>query len=124
MSSTIAERTQRTFRPRTDKGILSWIGTTDHKRIGIMYFITTLVFFFLGGVESGIVRLQLAQAEMTIVSEELYNQAFTMHGLTMVFLVIMPMSAAFFNYLVPLMIGARDEIGRASCRERGMSKGG
>jgi cytochrome c oxidase subunit I len=95
-------------RPTAETGWSSWLTTTDHKKIGIMYFFTTLVFFFLGGVESGVIRTQLAQAEQSFVSAELYNQAFTMHGITMVFLVVMPMSAAFFNYLIPLMIGARD----------------
>jgi cytochrome c oxidase subunit 1 len=95
-------------RPTAETGWSSWFTTTDHKKIGIMYFFTTLVFFFLGGVESGIIRAQLAQAELDLVTPEIYNQAFTMHGITMVFLVIMPMSAAFFNYLIPLQIGARD----------------
>jgi cytochrome c oxidase subunit I len=95
-------------RPTAETGWTSWLTTTDHKKIGIMYFFTTLVFFFLGGVESGIIRAQLAQAEQSLVTPEIYNQAFTMHGITMVFLVVMPMSAAFFNYLIPLMIGARD----------------
>jgi len=96
------------LRPASEKGLLSWLGTTDHKRIGVMYFFTTLVFFTLGGVESGLIRAQLAQAEQNLLTEEVYNQVFTMHGLTMVFLVVMPLSAAFFNYLIPLMIGARD----------------
>jgi hypothetical protein len=95
-------------RPTAETGWSSWLTTTDHKKIGIMYFFTTLVFFFLGGVESGIIRAQLAQAEQSLVTPEIYNQAFTMHGITMVFLVVMPMSAAFFNYLIPLQIGARD----------------
>ncbi|MBS3940288.1 MAG: cytochrome c oxidase subunit I [Actinobacteria bacterium] len=95
-------------RPRAEKGFTSWITTTDHKRIGIMYFFTVLVFFTLGGAESGVIRAQLAQAEMDLVTAEIYNQVFTMHGLTMVFLVVMPFGAAFFNYLIPLQIGARD----------------
>ena len=96
------------LRPAQETGLLSWLGTTDHKRIGVMYFFTTLVFFALGGAESGLLRAQLAQAEQNLLTEEIYNQVFTMHGITMVFLVIMPLSAAFFNYLIPLMIGARD----------------
>ena len=107
MSSTTAEKPPA-LRPSSEKGILSWLGTTDHKRIGLMYFVTTLVFFFLGGVESGLIRVQLAQAELSVISDDLYNQIFTMHGITMIFLVVMPLSAAFFNYLIPLMIGARD----------------
>ncbi len=96
------------LRPSSATGLLSWLATTDHKRIGILYFWTTMVFFFIGGVESGLIRWQLAQAEQAVISEEIYNQIFTMHGITMVFLVVMPLSAAFFNYLIPLMIGARD----------------
>ncbi len=96
------------LRPASEKGLLSWLGTTDHKRVGVMYFFTTLVFFTLGGLESSLIRAQLAQAEQQLLTEEIYNQVFTMHGLTMVFLVVMPLSAAFFNYLIPLMIGARD----------------
>jgi cytochrome c oxidase subunit 1 len=95
-------------RPSAEHGLMSWITTTDHKRIGIMYFVTVLVYFFLGGLESSLIRAQLAQAEQSLLTEEIYNQVFTMHGVTMVFLVVMPLAAAFFNYLIPLMIGARD----------------
>jgi cytochrome c oxidase subunit I len=108
MASDTTSRKSLFSRPTAETGWTSWLTTTDHKKIGIMYFCTTLVFFFLGGVESGIIRTQLAQAELNLVTPEIYNQAFTMHGITMVFLVVMPMSAAFFNYLIPLMIGARD----------------
>ncbi|MEX2562058.1 MAG: cytochrome c oxidase subunit I [Nitriliruptoraceae bacterium] len=96
------------LRPSSESGLLSWLATTDHKRIGILYFWTTMTFFALGGFESWLIRLQLAQAEQSVISEGIYNQIFTMHGITMVFLVVMPLSAAFFNYLIPLMIGARD----------------
>jgi cytochrome c oxidase subunit I len=95
-------------RPTGDRGFVSWISTTDHKRIGVLYFWTVLVFFALGGFEAAAIRAQLAGAEMTLLTEEVYNQLFTMHGITMVFLVVMPLSSAFFNYLVPLQIGARD----------------
>jgi cytochrome c oxidase subunit I len=110
MASTTAPagRTSIFSRPMSTSGIGGWITTTDHKRIGIMYFFTTLVFFALGGVEAWMIRAQLAQAELGVVSEEIYNQAFTVHGVTMVFLVVMPLGAAFFNYLIPLQIGARD----------------
>jgi cytochrome c oxidase subunit I len=108
MATDTTSRKSLFSRPTAETGWSSWFTTTDHKKIGIMYFFTTLVFFFLGGVESGIIRAQLAQAEQNLVTPEIYNQAFTMHGITMVFLVVMPMSAAFFNYLIPLMIGARD----------------
>ena len=89
-------------------GIWSWITTTDHKRIGILYGVTAFIFFLLGGVEALIIRTQLASPNNTLVSADTYNQLFTMHGTTMVFLAIMPLSAAFFNYIVPLQIGARD----------------
>ena len=109
MASVTTERPTRfSGRPSADHGLMSWITTTDHKRIGILYFVTVLVYFFLGGVESSLIRAQLAQAEQSLLTEEIYNQVFTMHGITMVFLVVMPLAAAFFNYLIPLMIGARD----------------
>jgi cytochrome c oxidase subunit 1 len=86
----------------------SWITTTDHKRIGLLYFWTALAFFLVGGLEALLIRLQLAQPDGHLVSAETYNQLFTMHGTTMVFLALMPLSASFFNYIVPLQIGARD----------------
>ncbi len=95
-------------RPTALDGLKGYLATTDHKKIGIMYFWSVLVFFFFGGVASWVIRAQLAAAENTLVNEEVYNQAFTLHGLTMVFLVVMPLGAAFFNYLIPLQIGARD----------------
>ncbi|MDA3023654.1 MAG: cbb3-type cytochrome c oxidase subunit I, partial [Actinomycetota bacterium] len=105
---TAAETGQSRLRPSKPTGFLSWVATTDHKRIGILYFWTVLVFFFIGGVESSLMRAQLSQAELSLLTPEIYNQMFTMHGITMVFLVVMPFAAAFFNYLLPLMIGARD----------------
>ena len=89
-------------------GILSWITTVDHKRIGIMYGVSAFFFFLVGGLEALLIRLQLGSPENTLIDPDLYNQLFTMHGTTMVFLAIMPLSAAFFNYIVPLQIGARD----------------
>ncbi len=89
-------------------GIWSWLTTTDHKRIGILYGASAIVFFLIGGLEALIIRLQLASPEGTLVSAEFYNQLFTMHGTTMIFLGVMPLSAAFFNFIVPLQIGARD----------------
>jgi cytochrome c oxidase subunit 1 len=89
-------------------GLWSWITTVDHKRIGIMYFVTSVFFLLVGGLEALIIRVQLFQPESAVISAELYNQLFTMHGTTMIFLVAMPMAVAFFNYLVPLQIGARD----------------
>ncbi|MDP8936604.1 MAG: cbb3-type cytochrome c oxidase subunit I, partial [Actinomycetota bacterium] len=85
-----------------------WLTTVDHKRIGILYGVTSFIFFLIGGIEALLLRVQLGSPDNTFLSAEAYNQVFTMHGTTMVFLVIMPMSAAFANYLMPLMIGARD----------------
>jgi cytochrome c oxidase subunit I len=95
-------------RPKATTGVWSWFTTVDHKRIGILYGVTAFVFFLVGGSEALLIRLQLARPNGQVVTAEAYNQIFTMHGLTMIFLVVMPLSAAFFNYLLPLMIGARD----------------
>jgi cytochrome c oxidase subunit 1/cytochrome c oxidase subunit I+III len=90
-------------------GVLGWLTTTDHKRIGLLYFFTTLVFFGAGGVEALLMRTQLAQPNEKVLSPETYDQLMTMHGVTMIFLFVIPMTiGAFGNYLVPLMIGARD----------------
>ena len=89
-------------------GLWSWITTVDHKRIGVLYGMSALVFFLIGGLEALIMRAQLAVPNAEVVAPPLYNQLFTMHGTTMVFLVVMPGAAAFFNYVVPLQIGARD----------------
>ncbi len=86
----------------------SWIATTDHKKIGTLYLFTALAFFLVGGIEAEIIRAQLGAPNRHLVSAEVYNQIFTMHGTTMIFLAIMPLSAAFFNFLIPLQIGARD----------------
>jgi cytochrome c oxidase subunit I len=93
---------------REETGWASWITTTDHKRIGIMYMVTTFVFFCLGGVEALMIRLQLGAPNNTLVTPETYNQLFTMHGTTMIFLFVVPMMAGLANYFLPLMIGARD----------------
>ncbi len=91
------------------KGLLGWITTTDHKRIGIMYFFTALVMFGAGGVEALLIRTQLIGPHGTVLSPQAYDEVFTMHGVTMIFLFVIPMTTgAFGNYLVPLMIGARD----------------
>jgi cytochrome c oxidase subunit 1 len=95
-------------RPTATTGFWSWFTTVDHKKIGIMYGVSSFVFFVIGGLEALLIRAQLFQANGTLLNEDQYNQIFTVHGLTMVFLFVMPMSAAFFNYLIPLMIGARD----------------
>jgi cytochrome c oxidase subunit I+III len=90
-------------------GILGWLTTVDHKRIGLLYFWTTLFFFGAGGVEALLMRTQLARPNEHLVSPNLFDQLFTTHGVTMIFLFIIPMAiGAFGNYLLPLMIGARD----------------
>ncbi len=89
-------------------GVWSWLTTVDHKRIGALYLVSALFFFVVGGLEAAVMRAQLMHPNGTVVSAEMYNQLFTMHGTTMVFLAIMPLSAAFFNLLIPLQIGARD----------------
>src|SRR5712691_9340355 len=85
-----------------------WLMTTDHKKIGIMYIVTAFFFFLVGGVEALLIRTQLAAPDGHVLSPEIYNQVFTMHGTTMIFLFVMPMLTGFGNYIVPLMIGARD----------------
>jgi cytochrome c oxidase subunit I len=95
-------------RPQATTGWKSWLTTVDHKRIGIMYGASALAFFVLGGVEAMAIRLQLAAPGQKLYSADLYNQLFTMHGVTMIFLVVIPLGAAFMNYLMPLQIGARD----------------
>jgi cytochrome c oxidase subunit I len=93
---------------REPHGWASWFTTTDHKKIGIMYMVTTFLFFCLGGVEALMMRLQLGTPDNTLVTPTTYNQLFTMHGTTMIFLFVVPMMAGLANYFVPLMIGARD----------------
>ncbi|MXX79248.1 MAG: cytochrome ubiquinol oxidase subunit I, partial [Gemmatimonadales bacterium] len=89
-------------------GIRSWLTTVDHKRIAIMYFVVGFVFLLIAGVEGQLIRLQLATPERSFLDPDLYNQLFTMHGTTMVFFAGMPLVVAFFNFVVPLQIGARD----------------
>src|SRR3954453_11394703 len=90
------------------RGWTSWATTTDHKRIGIMYLVLTFGFFILGGVEALLIRLQLAVPNNDLLTPQTYNELFTMHGTTMIFLFVVPVMAGFGNYFVPLMIGARD----------------
>ena len=93
-------------RPR--RGWVTWLTTTDHKKIGILYLATVLVFFVIGGVEALLMRIQLGAPDNTFLTPEKYNQIFTLHGTTMIFLVVVPVWAGFANYFLPLMIGARD----------------
>jgi cytochrome c oxidase subunit 1 len=94
--------------PRQTKRWIDWVTTTDHKKIGIMYLVTTFVFLMLGGIEALLMRAQLAAPNNTLLSGERYNELLTLHGTTMVFLFLVPVWAGFANYFVPLMIGARD----------------
>jgi cytochrome c oxidase subunit I len=95
-------------RPVTTKGWRSWVFTVDHKKLGIMYGVAAMFFFVVGGIEALLIRTQLVSPDNTVLSASLYNQMFTMHATTMIFLFVMPMAAAWGNYLVPLQIGARD----------------
>jgi cytochrome c oxidase subunit 1 len=108
--STVATPTTPWFvrRPKAKTGLWSWITTVDHKRIGLLYGYTAFLFFLIGGLEALAIRAQLATPDGQVLDADLYNQLFTAHGVTMIFLVIMPLGAAFFNYLIPLQIGARD----------------
>jgi cytochrome c oxidase subunit 1 len=107
MATSVIDRSPATHAPE-NTGIWSWITTVDHKRIGILYGATAFLFFLLGGLEALFMRIQLMKPDNTFVSAETFNSLFTMHGTTMIFLGVMPLSAMFFNYFIPLQIGARD----------------
>src|SRR3954468_14350535 len=89
-------------------GLWSWLTTIDHKRIAKLYGVSAFIFFLVGGLEALLIRVQLTRPENNVVDAQRYNELFTMHGTTMIFLVVMPLSVAFFNWVVPLQIGARD----------------
>jgi len=95
-------------RPTASTGWRSWVTSVDHKKVGILYGAAAAFFFLIGGLEAMLIRIQLATPNGKFLSADLYNQVFTMHGTTMIFLVVMPLGAAFMNYLIPLQIGARD----------------
>ncbi len=95
-------------RPTSYAGLWGWITTVDHKRIGVLYGVTALVLMAIAGVEAGVLRMQLAVPDNGLVGGDTFNQMFTMHATVMVFMVIMPLSASFFNFIIPLAIGARD----------------
>ncbi|MDQ6673927.1 MAG: cytochrome c oxidase subunit I, partial [Chloroflexota bacterium] len=90
------------------RGLWSWFTTVDHKRIGILYGVSAGTFFVIGGLEALVIRLQLWTPGNTLVTAQMFNALFTMHATTMIFLAIMPLGAAFFNFILPLQIGARD----------------
>jgi cytochrome c oxidase subunit 1 len=95
-------------RPVSTTGWRAWLFTIDHKQLGLLYSVTAFVFFIVGGCEALLIRLQLAQPNGTILSADIYNQMFTMHATTMIFLFVMPMATGLANYFVPLQVGARD----------------
>jgi cytochrome c oxidase subunit 1 len=101
------ERTEATGRPWTEV-VHEWVTTVDHKRLGILYILYALVFLVIAGVEAAIIRIQLIHSENHFVSPQVFNRMFTMHGTTMIFWVAIPVLFGFANYLIPLMIGARD----------------
>src|SRR5438105_7892729 len=89
---------------REPTGWVSWVTTTDHKRIGIMYLVLTFAFFVLGGVEALLIRLQLAVPNNDFITPQTYNELFTMHGTTMIFLFVVPVMAGIGNSFEPLLI--------------------
>ncbi len=109
MTATATRPSSTIFRrPKSTEGFWGWVTTVDHKKIGILYGYAAFFFFIIGGIEALILRIQLSAPDNTFITAGEYNALFTMHGTTMIFLFVMPMSAAFMNYLLPLMIGARD----------------
>ena len=110
MSNPAVAADQHAGSSTSDSYLMSWIKTVDHKRIGILYGLSALIFFVMGGCEALVIRSQLTVPNNTLVSAPMFNALFTMHGTTMIFLGVMPFSAAFFNYMVPLQIGARDVV--------------
>src|SRR6266404_5614067 len=100
-------RAEMPSRPLVAK-LHEWVTTVDHKRLGILYIVYSLVFLVIAGIEATIMRIQLIRPHNNFVSPDVFNRMFTMHGTTMIFFVIMPVMFGFANYLIPLMIGARD----------------
>ncbi|MEY2395572.1 MAG: cytochrome c oxidase subunit, partial [Acidobacteriaceae bacterium] len=100
-------QTETAVQPLVDR-LHDWVTTVDHKRLGILYLGYALLFLVIGGIEAGIMRIQLIRAHNDFVSPQVFNRLFTMHGTTMIFFVVMPLVFGFANYLIPLMIGARD----------------
>ncbi|MEO7415253.1 MAG: cytochrome c oxidase subunit I [Opitutaceae bacterium] len=96
------------WNPTAKTGLVMWLTTVDHKKIGFLYGFFALIFFLVGGVEALLIRAQLAVPNANVLTAHQYNTMFTMHGTTMIFLAVMPLSSAFFNFIMPLQIGARD----------------
>lgn len=107
MSTEVVQQYE-TAKADSNWGLLSWFASVDHKRIGLLYMLLAVFFLVIGGVEALLIRVQLAVPNNTFLSPQFFNQLFTMHGTTMVFLVGMPVFTGFANYLIPLMIGAKD----------------
>ena len=108
-TNSITWQTTTGVAPRPFVDILhEWVTTVDHKRLGILYIVYALFFLLVGGIEAAIIRIQLIRPHNDFVSPQVFNRMFTMHGMTMIFFVAMPLVFGFANYLIPLMIGARD----------------
>jgi cytochrome c oxidase subunit 1 len=107
-TTVLGHETHAAAAPSEKTGLWSWLTTVDHKRIGILYGTSAFIFFLIGGIEALIIRAQLFKPNSNLVSPDFYNQLFTMHGTTMIFLGVMPLSSMFFNFMIPLQIGARD----------------
>src|SRR6266536_5545694 len=105
-AATLPQLVAHRVEPGGSRSRMGWLTTTDHKRIGVLYLVTAFAFMLLGGVEALLMRTQLAEPSNTLLTGQRYNQVLTMHGTTMVFLVVMPLWAGLANYLVPLQIGA------------------
>ena len=103
-----AQRVHISDRPGIWAFLVDALTTVDHKRIGVRYLVTASAFFLAGGLEAAAMRLQLTSPERHVLGPEAYNQAFSMHGLTMIFLFVTPMLSGFANYMLPLQLGARD----------------
>jgi cytochrome c oxidase subunit I len=104
----VAVRTE-TIAPSWKQGrVTSWVTTVDHKRIGVLYIVSAFAFFLAAGLMALLMRVQLAQANADVITKDTYNELFTIHGTSMIFLFVVPILAGFGNFLVPLMIGARD----------------
>src|SRR5580700_7755307 len=102
------DQTLETKRRPPSQWLYEWVSTVDHKKIGLMYIVYALVFLAIAGFEAELMRIQLAVPNNHFISPQVFNRLFTMHGTTMVFFAGMPILFGFGNYLVPLMIGARD----------------
>ena len=109
--ATVTETGEGTYVPgpgRRRRAVVSWLTTTDHKKIGVMYIATAFFFFLLGGLLAEMIRTQLLEPDSKLFDFHRYNSLFTIHAITMIFLFVMPVTVGFANYIVPLQIGAPD----------------